>query len=30
VPGFLKAGGQYSDAQIVDWVLRTCMRGLQG
>ena len=29
VPGFLKAGGQYSDAQIVDWVLRTCMHGLQ-
>jgi AcrR family transcriptional regulator len=30
VPGFLKAGGQYSDEQIVDWVLRTCMRGLRG
>ena len=29
VPGFLKAGGQYSDQQIVDWVLRTCMHGLQ-
>jgi TetR/AcrR family transcriptional regulator, regulator of autoinduction and epiphytic fitness len=29
VPGFLKAGGQYADAQIVDWVLRTCMHGLQ-
>jgi len=28
VPGFLKAGGQYSDAQIVDWVLATCMNGL--
>ena len=28
VPGFLKAGGQYSDAQIVDWVLGTCMNGL--
>ncbi len=29
VPGFLKASGQYTDAQIVDWVLRTCMHGLQ-
>jgi TetR/AcrR family transcriptional regulator, regulator of autoinduction and epiphytic fitness len=28
VPGFLKAGGQHADAQIVDWVLVTCMRGL--
>jgi TetR/AcrR family transcriptional regulator, regulator of autoinduction and epiphytic fitness len=28
VPGFLKASGQHSDAQIVDWVLTTCMRGL--
>jgi TetR/AcrR family transcriptional regulator, regulator of autoinduction and epiphytic fitness len=28
VPGFLKAGGQYSDAQIVDWVLATCFDGL--
>ena len=28
VPGFLKAGGQYSDTQIVDWVLTTCMNGL--
>lgn len=28
VPGFLKAGGQYSDEQIVDWVLRSCMNGL--
>ena len=28
VPGFLKAGGQYSDAQIVEWVLRSCMNGL--
>ena len=28
VPGFLKAGGQHSDAQIVDWVLGTCMNGL--
>jgi TetR/AcrR family transcriptional regulator, regulator of autoinduction and epiphytic fitness len=30
VPGFLKAGGQHSDAQIVDWVLATCMNGLRG
>lgn len=29
VPGFLKAGGQHSDAQIVDWVLATCMNGLR-
>jgi TetR/AcrR family transcriptional regulator, regulator of autoinduction and epiphytic fitness len=28
VPGFLKAGGQHSDQQIVDWVLSICMRGL--
>ena len=28
VPGFLKAGGQYTDAQIVEWVLRSCMNGL--
>jgi AcrR family transcriptional regulator len=28
VPGFLKAGGQHEDRQIVDWVLSTCMRGL--
>jgi TetR/AcrR family transcriptional regulator, regulator of autoinduction and epiphytic fitness len=28
VPSFLKAGGQHRDAQIVDWVLATCMRGL--
>ena len=28
VPGFLKAGGRYSDEQIVDWVLATCMNGL--
>ena len=28
VPGFLQAGGQYSDGQIVDWVLATCMNGL--
>jgi TetR/AcrR family transcriptional regulator, regulator of autoinduction and epiphytic fitness len=29
VPGFLKAGARYSDAQIVDWVLATCMNGLR-
>jgi AcrR family transcriptional regulator len=29
VPGFLKAGGRYSDEQIVDWVLATCMNGLR-
>jgi AcrR family transcriptional regulator len=29
VPGFLKAGGQHADAQIVDWVLATCMNGLR-
>jgi TetR/AcrR family transcriptional regulator, regulator of autoinduction and epiphytic fitness len=28
VLGFLKAGGQYSDEQIVDWVLSTCLDGL--
>jgi len=26
---FMKAGGQHSDAQIVDWVLRTCFEGLR-
>jgi AcrR family transcriptional regulator len=29
VPGFLKAGGRYSDEQIVEWVLTTCMNGLR-
>ncbi len=29
VPGFLKAGGQHGDGQIVDWVLATCMNGLR-
>lgn len=29
VPGVLKAGGAYSDAQIVDWVLATCFNGLK-
>lgn len=28
VLGMLKAAGQYSDEQIVDWVLRTCFNGL--
>jgi TetR/AcrR family transcriptional regulator, regulator of autoinduction and epiphytic fitness len=28
VPAFLKAGGNYTDAQIVDWVLTTCWRGM--
>jgi TetR/AcrR family transcriptional regulator, regulator of autoinduction and epiphytic fitness len=28
VPGFLKAGGQYDDSQIVEWVLDTCFDGL--
>ena len=28
VVGFLKAGGQHSDEQIVDWVLTTCLDGL--
>jgi AcrR family transcriptional regulator len=28
VPGFLKASGQHSDAQIVEWVMRSCMQGL--
>jgi len=26
----MKAGGQASDAQIVEWVLSTCFRGLAG
>jgi AcrR family transcriptional regulator len=30
VPGVLKAGGQYSDTQIVDWVLATSFHGLAG
>ena len=29
VPAFLKAGAQYTDAQIVDWVQATCWRGLR-
>ena len=28
VPAFLKAGGNFSDAQIVDMVLATCWRGI--
>jgi AcrR family transcriptional regulator len=28
VLGFLKAGGQHDDEQIIDWVLSTCMDGL--
>lgn len=28
VLGFLQAGGQYTDGQIVDWVLMTCFDGL--
>ena len=28
VLGFLKAGGRYSDAQIVEWVMATCFNGL--
>lgn len=28
VPGFLKSGGQYGDAQIVDWMLALCFDGL--
>lgn len=30
VLGFLKAGGQYSEEQIVEWVLATCFNGLKG
>jgi TetR/AcrR family transcriptional regulator of autoinduction and epiphytic fitness len=30
VPGVLKATGQHSDEQIVDWVLTTCFNGLGG
>jgi AcrR family transcriptional regulator len=29
VPGFLKAGGRFSDEQIVELVLGTCMNGLR-
>jgi TetR/AcrR family transcriptional regulator of autoinduction and epiphytic fitness len=30
VPGFLKAGGQYGDEQIVEMMLRICFDGLRG
>ncbi len=30
VPGVLKAGGQYSDEQIVELMLRLCFNGLRG
>ena len=30
VPAFLKAGGRFSDEQIVDWVMHTCLQGLCG
>ncbi|EGJ09718.1 MULTISPECIES: TetR/AcrR family transcriptional regulator [Rubrivivax] len=29
VPAYLKAGGRYSDEQIVEWVLAVCMNGLR-
>jgi hypothetical protein len=29
VLGLLKAGGNYSDAQIIDMLLATCFRGLE-
>ena len=29
VPGFLKAGGRFSNDEIVEFVLRTCMNGLR-
>jgi TetR/AcrR family transcriptional regulator of autoinduction and epiphytic fitness len=29
VPAFLKAGGSFTDAQIVDFVLSTCWKGLR-
>lgn len=29
VPGFLKAGGNFSDEQIIEMVLRTCFEGLR-
>jgi TetR/AcrR family transcriptional regulator, regulator of autoinduction and epiphytic fitness len=30
VPGFLKAGGQFDDTQIVEMMLRICFDGLRG
>jgi AcrR family transcriptional regulator len=29
VPAFLKAGGNFSDEQITDWVMTVCLRGLR-
>jgi hypothetical protein len=29
VPGVMKAGGQYDDEQIVEWVLSSCFDGLR-
>ncbi len=29
VPAYLKAGGAFTDAQIVDWVASTCLNGLR-
>jgi hypothetical protein len=29
VLGFLKTGGQHDDAQIIEWVLRSCFDGLK-
>ena len=28
VAGFLQASGQYTDTQVLDWVLATCFDGL--
>ncbi len=29
VPTFLKSGGNFTDAQIIDWVMTICLRGLR-
>jgi TetR/AcrR family transcriptional regulator, regulator of autoinduction and epiphytic fitness len=29
VPAFLKSGGNFSDEQIVQWVMTICLRGLR-
>jgi hypothetical protein len=29
VPAFLKAGGSFSDAQVIGWVTDICLRGLR-
>ena len=29
VPAFLKSGGNFTDEQIVEWVMRICLRGLR-